>query len=110
MGGWFWAFLSMKDSVSPEKMRRVCATARRRAPTRPLRAIRRHRPPDARRRDRATARLTPPPGFPHSSPFHIFQLMGKQYNKVLKKKRRIAYLKRKKAAASAAKKPAKARK
>ncbi len=36
--------------------------------------------------------------------------MGKQYNKVIKKKRRIAYLKRKRNAATAAKKPAKAKK
>lgn len=36
--------------------------------------------------------------------------MGKQYNKVIKKKRRIAYLKRKKTAVSAAKKTVKAKK
>jgi len=33
--------------------------------------------------------------------------MGKQYNKVIKKKRRIAYLKRKQAAAKKIAKPAK---
>ena len=33
--------------------------------------------------------------------------MGKQYNKVLKKKRRVAYLKRKKAAARKPARPAK---
>jgi hypothetical protein len=66
-------------------------------------------PSPARRRDRALdspARLSS-----LSLPFILFQPMGKQYNKVIKKKRRIAYLKRKKtAAASAAKKPAKAKK
>ena len=37
--------------------------------------------------------------------------MGQQYNKHIKKKRRVAYLKRKKAAAkTATKKPAKAKK
>ncbi|WP_145928867.1 hypothetical protein [Termitidicoccus mucosus] len=73
----------------------------------PLRAICRHRPPDARRRDRA---LDSPARLSSLSLLSHFQPMGKQYNKVIKKKRRIAYLKRKKAAASGAKKPAKAKK
>ncbi len=45
------------------------------------------------------------------SPFHQTLTMGQQYNKGIKKKRRLAYLKRKKEAAKvAAKKTAKAKK
>ena len=55
-------------------------------------------------------RLTPRPGPRECSRFTKLSTMGKQYNKGIKKKRRVAYLKRKKAAAKTAKKPAKAKK
>ena len=53
------------------------------------------------------ARLTPRPVPRDCPPFHQISTMGQQYNKHIKKKRRLAYLKRKKEAAkTAAKKPA----
>lgn len=50
------------------------------------------------------ARLTHPARPRSSRPPTSNRTMGKQYNKVIKQKRRAAYLKRKKAAAKAAKK------
>jgi hypothetical protein len=60
---------------------------------------------------RAKPRLTPPLPDHESLPFHQTHTMGQQYNKHIKKKRRLAYLKRKKEAAKApAKKAVKAKK
>jgi hypothetical protein len=50
------------------------------------------------------ARLTRPPARWIINLHSSNRTMGKQYNKVIKQKRRAAYLKRKKAAAKAAKK------
>ena len=44
------------------------------------------------------------PTFETFLPFPASNTMGQQYNKIIKRKRRAAYLKRKKAAAKAAKK------
>lgn len=56
--------------------------------------------------DDPSLRLTPAPAFAHSDRSQKFT-MGKQYNKSIKKKRRVAYLKRKKAAAKKTTKTAK---
>ncbi len=47
------------------------------------------------------ARLTPGGVFEQLSPYHL-NFMGQQFNKHIKKKRRVAYLKRKKARIKAA--------
>ena len=69
---------------------------------RPTRAKEAHRAKV--RHNRPTQGLDSPPRFQSDDPFPYHTTMGQQLNKIIKRKRRAAYLKRKKVAAAAVKK------